>query len=142
MTNCDDEITTAILVTDITDHFQTILINKAKKVNAEKHLNNKNGFVYKRKYTDDNVPYFKRKLSQMNWDDTLHGLDADCDFNKLIDQFNEIYDQCIPLRKCKANRRKVPQSPWIATGMLKGIQSKNKLNKEICRIQMKIELLN
>ena len=76
MTNCDDEMTTAILVTDITDHFPTILINKAKNVNAMKNFNNENGFVYKRKYTDDNVSYFKRKLSQVNWDDTLHGLDS------------------------------------------------------------------
>ena len=30
LTNCDDEMTTAVLVTDITDHFPTILINKAK----------------------------------------------------------------------------------------------------------------
>ena len=28
LTNCDDEITTAILVTDITDHFPTILIKQ------------------------------------------------------------------------------------------------------------------
>ena len=34
ITNCDNEITTAILVTDITDHFPTILINRTKNVNA------------------------------------------------------------------------------------------------------------
>ena len=61
LTNCDDEITTAILVTDISDHFPTILINKARKatkhVNTKKNLNNENGFVYKRKHTDDKGPF-------------------------------------------------------------------------------------
>ena len=66
----------------------------------------------------------------MNWDDTLPGLDADCDYNKFFDQFNEIYNQCIPLRKYKVNRRKVPQSPWMTKGILKSIQNKNKLYKE------------
>ena len=70
----------------ITQYFtlKTILINKAKNVNAKKNLNNENGFVYKRKYTDDNVSYFKRKLSQVNWDDILHGIDADCDYNNAL----------------------------------------------------------
>ena len=51
------------------------------------------------------MSYFKRKLSQVNCDDILHGLNADCDYNKFIDQFNEMYDQCIPLRECEVNRR-------------------------------------
>ena len=35
LTNCDNEVTTAILVTDITDHLPTILVNKMKIVNAK-----------------------------------------------------------------------------------------------------------
>ena len=42
LTNYDNKITTAILVTDITDHFPTILINKTtmliKKSDSEKIL--------------------------------------------------------------------------------------------------------
>ena len=33
----------------------------------------------------DNVSYSKRKLSQVNRDDILHGLDADYDNDKFID---------------------------------------------------------
>ena len=40
LTNCDNEVTTAILVTDITDHLPTILVNKTKIVNAKNKLNN------------------------------------------------------------------------------------------------------
>ena len=43
--NCANEVTTAILVTDITDHLPTILVNKTKNVNAENKLNNKKGFA-------------------------------------------------------------------------------------------------
>ena len=75
-------------------------------------------FVYKRKYTDDNISHLKQKLSQLNWDDVLHGSDANCDYNNFIDKFKELHDQCIPLRKCNVNRHKVPQSPWITKGLL------------------------
>ena len=60
----------------------------------------------------------------------VHGSDANCDYNKFIAKFKELHDQCIPLRKCNVNRRKVPQSPWITKGMLKSIQNKDKLYKE------------
>ena len=130
MTNSDREIKTAIHVTDITDHFPTILVTKCRNAKVSQDSKNKNPFVYKRKHTEDNVSHFKQKLSQVDWNDILHGTDADCDYNKCVDEFNELYDECIPLRKCSVNRRKVPQSPWITKGILKSIQNKNKLYKE------------
>ena len=130
LTNCDNELATAILVTDITDHFPTILINRTKCVSSKKKSDNEKRFVYKRNYTDDNISHFKQKLSQLNWDDVLHGSDANCDYNNFINKFKELHDQCIPLRKCNVNKRQVPQSPWITKGMLKSIQNKNKLYKE------------
>ena len=60
----------------------------------------------------------------------MQGYDADCDYVRFIDKFNELHDECIPLRKCNVNRRKVPQSPWITKGMLKSIRNKNTLYKE------------
>ena len=87
-------------------------------------------FAYKRKYIDDNLSHLKQKLSEVNWDDILHGFDVNQDYNKFIVKFNELFDQCLPLRKCNVNRLKVPQSPWITKGMLKSIQNKNKLYKQ------------
>ena len=40
LTNCDNELATAILVTDITDHFPTILINRTKCVSSKKKSDN------------------------------------------------------------------------------------------------------
>ena len=102
-----------------------------KDVNAKNFKSDcEKSFAYKRKYTDDNISYFKQRLSQLNLDDVLHSSDADCDYNNFIDKFKELHDQCIPLRKCNVNKRKVPQSPWITKGMLKSIQIKNKSYKE------------
>ena len=53
LTNCDNEITTAILVTDITDHFPTILINKTTNVNDAKNKSDseKNKLPYTKEST-------------------------------------------------------------------------------------------
>ena len=36
----------------------------------------------------------------------------------LIERFNKLYDECIPLRKYKMNRLEILQSPWITNGTL------------------------
>ena len=101
--------------------------------NVTKDSINEKCFAYKRTYTKDNISHLKQKLSQENWNDILHGIDAEFDYNMLIERFNKLYDECIPLKKYKVNRRKIPQSPWITEGILKSITTKNKLNKEYLR---------
>ena len=44
--------------------------------------------------------------------------------------FNDVYDDCIPLKKYKCNNRKDPKFPWISKGLLKSINTKNKLYKK------------
>ena len=39
--------------------------------------------------------------------------------NKFIEVFMSLYDECIPLRKIKPNKRKDPIYPWITKGLLK-----------------------
>ena len=69
LTNSDNEITTRILVTDITDHFPTILITKSNNKNVTKDSINEICFAYKRTYTKDNISHLKQKLSQEIWND-------------------------------------------------------------------------
>ena len=41
-----------------------------------------------------------------------------------------MYDDCVPLKKCKRNKRKDVRFPWITKGLLKSINVKNKLYKK------------
>ena len=108
-------------------------MTKSNNKNVTKDSINEKCFAYKRTYTKDNISHLKQKLSQENWNDILHGTDAECDYNMFIERFNKLYDECIPLKKYKVNRRKIPQSPWITKGILKSITTKNKLYKEYLR---------
>ena len=81
------------------------------------------------------------KTFQENWNDILHCIDAECDYNMFIERY-KLYDECIPLRKYKVNMRKIPQSPWITNGVLKSITTKNKLYMEYLRSPKNNKLLN
>ena len=96
---------------------------KQKSTTADKH-------VYKRIHSDDNVAKFKNSLSSVNWSGILNGVDANSDYDNFIKKFTEVYDECIPLKKSKINRKTIPQSPWITKGLLKSINVKNKLYKQ------------
>ena len=94
----DDVIKTNILVTDITDHFPTVLYKQI--YDLKRHKNAKNKYVYKRIHSDVNIKKLKNKLSGVNWNnDILSGNDPDIDYTNFTKKFNEIYDECIPLKK-------------------------------------------
>ena len=68
--------------------------------------------TYKRYHSDDNITKLKHKSSEVKWCEILDDNDADVD-NKFIETFDNIYNDCIPLKKCNGNRKKEPTSPWI-----------------------------
>ncbi len=120
ITNSDDSLKTAILITDISDHLPSILMTRLKTGNnSEKSESPKeNKFVYKRKLTEENITKFKQRLSKVKWSEVLHGIDSNNDYFTFVDVNNKLYNECIPLRKSSENRRKVPQSPWITKGLV------------------------
>ena len=90
------------MISDITDHFPTILssnLDVVKQKKCEKE------FVYKRHHSDDNIDKFKQRLSDVKWQEVLNNNDANDDYNKFDETFEFIYDECIPLKKCKVNKK-------------------------------------
>ncbi len=119
------DISSAILVTDISDHFLTATFSNER-------LNTRSvqkGYIYKRNYTNDNIDNLKEKLSKFNWSEVLHDHDVDEDYNTYLSILNNLVDECIPIRKHKINKKTEPLSPWITKGLLKSINIKNKLYK-------------
>ena len=69
-------------------------------------------------------------MKEVNWCDILDGNNADDDYNRFIVTSDDLYNECIPLKKINSNRKKEPMSPWITKGLLKSINKKNKLYKQ------------
>ena len=128
MTNSNGKIKTGIIVTDITDHFPTVFYKNLKMLKQKSDTNNK--YVCRRNHSEDNISRFQNSLSRVNWSEILDGVDVNSDYNKFLNIFNELYDECIPMKKSKTTRKKIPQSPWITKSLLKSINVKNKLYKQ------------
>ena len=110
MTNTNGKIKTGIIVTDITDHFPTVLYKSLNMLKQKSNTTN-NKYVYRGNHSEDNISRFKNSLSRVNWSEILDGVDANSDYNNFLNKLNELYDECISMKKSKTNRKKTPQSP-------------------------------
>ena len=127
LTNNDEDIApSTILITNVSDHFPTIL---SANLDLEIPKSSTKKFIYKRINSNENISKLKQKLSDVNWQEKLDNNDVNVDYDKFIEMFDVLYDECIPLKKCTTNRKKDPLSPWITKGLLKSINKKNKLYK-------------
>ena len=104
-TNNHDDIDLFITITDISHHFPTII---STKLYLRKNKNENATPIYKRSFSDGNLNNLKHKLSLVKWNEILDGRDADEDYNKFIEIFMSLYDECIPSKKIKPNKRKDP----------------------------------
>ena len=59
LTNTDNIVESAIIVTDITDHMPTVLVSN---INSNEKSQPKQNALYKRRHTDDNINIFKSNL--------------------------------------------------------------------------------
>ena len=126
LTNYDRGVNSSIVLTDISDHLPTIVTTTCTVPNRSSN----NKYMYKRLLTDGNVSKLRHKLSNIEWDNVLQGDNVNDDYDIFLKTFTETYNDCIPTKKCVFNNRKEPKSPWITNGLLKSINTKNKLYKE------------
>ena len=127
LTNADNNVESAILITNISDHLPTVLMSDL--IPEGKHVPKQN-CVYKRQYTEDNVEYLKRELAKVKWKEVLNGNNVNYDYDVFVRTFNNLHDKCIPLKKCTNKYKQEPRSPWITKCILKSINTKNKLYKK------------
>ena len=64
LTNTDNIVESAFMVTDITDHMPNVLVSN---INSKEKSQPKQNAVYKKRHTDDNINVFKSNLSKTNW---------------------------------------------------------------------------
>lgn len=120
------------LVTDLSDHFPNFVsITERRFTNTN---TNKSKPIYKqiRQLKDKNINDFKNALSLIHWDAMT--LDNDNDPNKsytnFINKTTELLDIHCPLKSIQISHRKTPLKPWVTTGILKSIRTKDKLFKK------------
>ena len=120
--------TSGILMSDIGDHLPIFV---STDVNVyDKNASSVN--IEIRDMSKHNVNVLKDKLSKVDWDEVCENDNANVQYNKFMDKFQELFEECIPKKvfKKRHGKNKTPKAPWITFALLKCIQRKNRLYKK------------
>ena len=120
--------TSGILMSDISDHLPIFV---STDVNVyDKNASSVN--IEIRDMSKHNVNVLKDKLSKVDWDEVCENDNANVQYNKFMDKFQELFEECIPKKvfKKRHGKNKTPKAPWITFALLKCIQRKNRLYKK------------
>ena len=118
----------AIIVSDISDHFPCLLIlDKTHKKYSEKIT-----FI-QRQMTDEKIAAIKNDLAEKDWIELEH-LDVNSGYDAFLEVFTDILDKHAPLKEIKISPNKVLHDPWMTTGLLKAAEKCYALHKSVVKL--------
>ena len=123
----DNDFESAIIKTDVSDHFPIIITTKLKTTSSPK--NHVDQFIYKRDFNENSLNLFKQKLFETSWDSLKNIADANESYHKFLKIFSSLYEKYFPLTKAKLKpkRRK-------AFGIQMKLQSRPNESKNYMKI--------
>ena len=122
ITNVHSNITTGVLVTDISDHFPIFLHAITPKPYNDEPANLRN-------YNKNSIRRFVANMESKTWDTVLDHTDANKAYDSFYDCINTTYNECFPKRFISKTKLRKKKHPWITRGILTSIKRKNKLYK-------------
>ena len=89
-------------------------------------------FIFRRDISDISVEKFKYKLRTVSWDSITNSSDTDKAYDKFIEIFSSLYDDCFPKKKIKLKPQKY-NNPWITKEIKKSSKRKQKLYEKFLK---------
>ena len=128
-TNLSSDLSAYILDMHISDHQPIILYTNDDLPPA------RNKFITSRTNTDDQKDHFKQRFHNKHifdhLDTNIHVNDPNHNYEILEHALKETHSECFPERRVKFNDKKHKKTPWITNGILRSINSRNKLYKKL-----------
>ena len=123
--NCivDYQFKTAILKTDVTDHFP---IAMALKTDEIVHQSQKVKNVHKRNYDENTIESFKQHRREIDWTELKKCEDPNETYKHFFEAFILVYDNFFPKVKVRIKTKSL-HSPWITKGIAKSSKRKQKV---------------
>ena len=107
------EIKTAIVKTDISDHFSIIFATK-NKIGAEIT----ESYIFKRNISDQSIGKFNQKLRNIDWNNIKILRNVNDAYSKFLEIFLFLYNKCFPKIKVKLKPQR-QFNPWITKSIKK-----------------------
>ena len=122
------EIKSANLKADISDHFPKLFVAKVKvDVNIKTEQ-----YILKRSISDQSIKKLKQKLRDVTWDDIKIFDSVNHSYNRFLQIFISLYNECFPRIKIKLKPQKHFR-PWITLGMRKSSKRKQRLYEKFLK---------
>ena len=118
ITNCiiNSNFKSAIVKTDLSDHFPIIFINEHMRVPAP--ADDIENCVYEQDFTENALNCFKQALFKTSSDSVKSLNQPNEAYNKFLEIFTELFGEYFPIRKIKIKPKRA-LSPWITNGIAK-----------------------
>ena len=128
------KITGGLLCSEVSDHLPIFVICE-HEISQLKPLNN----IMYRKETPHNIELLKQNLAVEEWVDVYNVNDVNIAHEIFNNKLQTYYDSNIHLAKVKRTNNK-PNNPWITKGILKSIQTRNRMYKTYIRNKTDVNL--
>ena len=122
------EIKSAIIKADISDHFPILFV---AKVNVDVSIRTEQ-YILKRNICDQSIKKIKQKLRDVIWDDIKITDSVNHSYNRFLQIFLSLYNECFPKIKIKLKPQKLFR-PWITLGIRKSSKRKQKLYEKFLK---------
>ena len=122
--NFEQGVHSGIIHEKISDHFPIFIIaENAFSGEVNKETKSK---VKKRNYTQENISKFQEQLKLISWATVLNERDANVCYEKFLNEFEDLYDNCFPI-EIKTVKTKSVLNKWITKGLIKSSRRKQSL---------------
>ena len=107
ITNCiiNSNFKSAIVKTDLSDHFPIIFINELMRVPAP--TDDLENCVYKWDFTENALNCFKQALFETSWDSVKNLKQPNEAYNKFLEIFTKLYEKYFPIKKSKSDLKEL-----------------------------------
>ena len=114
-------ITTGVIVSDISDHYPIYALLSDFRVNSRDKFCSSI-----RDFSDTKLSKLRERLSSLDWSSVYNTDNVNVSFKNFIDTFMLHFNQIIPSQNpSRSNYRKIPRAPWINKTILRSINRKN-----------------
>ncbi len=122
-----ENVTSRILVSDISDHFPVIMCMGSTPYSTHKQ---KQPLIFEhRPLGDSQISKLKRALTDVSWREILNHEHIDNCYDAFVCKFNELLDSCAPIKTTAIPHRCVLRESWMTPGMIKSSRKCEQLYK-------------
>ena len=119
-------INSGVLITDISDHFPIFITHNISRPNTAPLTPTSR---QSRELKPNNIKGLNNALSLVDWQHVMTSAEPEEGYQLFINKFTKLFNIHCPIKTKVISKRNTPKKPWVTKGLIKSLQTKDKLYK-------------